>query len=183
VARVEPITVDVQPARDADLARLPDEFFTDRFRRQRNGAGVLFVAWLRDEPVGDVYLWLEEAEEPPLRRNLPGVPLLTHLEVFPGYRNLGIGTRIIGVAERYLNDLGHQRAALAVRDDNHRAERLYRRLGYVDWGHGLLVCLADVACPGGRRGVAPETCHVLVREFDQNRPRLERTFSSSTRSG
>jgi ribosomal protein S18 acetylase RimI-like enzyme len=182
VARVEPISVDVQPARYADLARLSDMpdtgFFADRFERQKNGRGVLFIAWLHDEPVGDVYLWLEDAEESLLRKNLPGVALLTHLEVFPGYRDLGIGTRIIEVAERHLNGLGRRRAALAVRKDNERAARLYHRLGYTDWGHGLLVCFADVTCPGGRSGVAPELCHVLARELDDHNLRSARTLSS-----
>jgi GNAT superfamily N-acetyltransferase len=183
VARVEPISVDVQPARYADLARLSDtpdaRFFANRFERQNNDRGVLFIAWLDDEPVGDVYLWLEDAEEFLLRKNLPGVALLTHLEVFPGYRDLGIGTRIIEVVESHLNDLGHERAALAVREDNERAARLYRRLGYTDWGHGRLVCFADVMCPGGRPGVAPELCHVLVRQLDHNKSRVPRTLSSS----
>jgi GNAT superfamily N-acetyltransferase len=183
VARVEPISVDVQPARYADLARLSDtpdaRFFADRFERQKNDRGVLFIAWLNDEPVGDVYLWLEDAEEFLLRKNLPGVALLTHLEVFPGYRDLGIGTRIIKVVEGHLDDLGHARAALAVREDNERAARLYHRLGYADWGYGRLVCFADVMCPGGRPGVAPELCHVLVRQLDDNRPRSARTLSSS----
>ena len=75
--------------------------------------------------------------------------------------------------------VGFYRAALAVREDNERAARLYRRLGYTDWGHGRLVCFADVMCPGGRPGVAPELCHVLVRQFDYSSLRVPRTFSSS----
>ncbi len=183
MARVEPIRVDVQPARYADLAWLSDtpdaRFFVDRFERQQNDRGVLFIAWLHDEPVGDVYLWLEDAEELLLRKNLPGVPLLTHLEAFPGRRNLGVGTAIIKAVESHLNGLGHERAALAVREDNERAARLYRRLGYADWGHGRLICFADVTCPGGQPGVAPELCRVLVRQLGHNNLRAARTLSSS----
>lgn len=181
MAPVEPISVDVRQACYADLARLSDTpdagFFVERYERQKQDRGVLFIAWQGTEPVGDVYLWLEKAEESLLRWKLPGVALLTHLEVFPRYRNRGIGTTIIKEVEGYLNEIGCHRVALAVREDNVRAARLYQRLGYADWGHGKLVCFADVTCPGGRRDVAPETCHVMVRQLD-NKLRSERTFSS-----
>lgn len=183
MARVEPTSVDVRQACYADLARLSDTpdagFFVERYERQQNDRGVLFVAWLHGEPVGDVYLWLEPAEELLLRKKLPDVALLTHLEVFPRYRDLGIGTRIIEEVESHLVDHGHHRVALAVREDNVRAARLYQRLGYADWGHGRLVCFADVTCPGGRRDVAPEMCHVLVRDLEDHSLRPVRTLSSS----
>src|SRR5213078_2797357 len=86
----------VRPARSADLESFAAAlgghgFLTDRLNRQRNGRGVLFLAWLGCRPAGDVYLWLEEAEEWPIRRHLPGVALITHLEVDPALRNRGIG--------------------------------------------------------------------------------------------
>ena len=66
------------------------QLLDDRLRRQRQGRGMLFVAWLGNCLAGAVYLWLEEAEEPPITRHLPGVPLIMHLAVRPHLRNQGV---------------------------------------------------------------------------------------------
>ncbi|GLY39555.1 hypothetical protein Amsp01_055790 [Amycolatopsis sp. NBRC 101858] len=157
-------------ARSADLipfaTALGDAgFFRDRLTRQRNDQGVLFLAWVRARPAGAVYLWLEEAEEPPIRRHLPGVALLTHLQVLPELRNRGVGAALVGAVEAHLLELGHERVALAVRTDNPAAARLYRRLGYRDWGHGTVICYAQLALPNGGVLEVPERCHVLVKDL------------------
>jgi GNAT superfamily N-acetyltransferase len=132
------VTVEIRWATASDLPALVDamqqaEFFTDRLARQAMGNGVLLVAWLGRRPVGNVYLWLESAEERELREHLPDVPLITHLEVLPDHRNRRIGTSILEEAERLLRARGHARVALGVDVENHRAARLYERLGYCEW--------------------------------------------------
>ncbi|WP_328450941.1 GNAT family N-acetyltransferase [Amycolatopsis sp. NBC_00438] len=179
----------VRSARSADLepfaAALGDrEFLIDRLNRQRKGLGVLFVAWLRCRPAGEVYLWLEEAEEHPIREHLPGVALLTHLQVHDELRNRGVGRTLAGAAERHLRENGHERVALAVRTDNPAATRLYRRLGYEDWGHGEVVCYARTTQPDGRVLHEPEQCYVLVKDLAPvtPAPRTEmRTIGASRR--
>jgi hypothetical protein len=71
--------VEIRPGSDADLDALvaslgERDFFTDRLAQQRRGGGVLLVAWLDGRPVGDGFLACEPADEPELRRQLPGVP-------------------------------------------------------------------------------------------------------------
>jgi ribosomal protein S18 acetylase RimI-like enzyme len=161
---------EVRPARSADLkpfaAALGDHgFLVDRFDRQRKGLGVLFVAWLGGRPAGAGYLWLEEAEEPPIRWYLPGVALLTHLEVPAGLRNRGVGRALVAAAEQHLVERGDERVALGVRTDNPAAARLYTRLGYRDWGHGEVVCFARTRSPDGQVRLEPEQCHVLVKDL------------------
>jgi ribosomal protein S18 acetylase RimI-like enzyme len=160
----------VRPARYADLARFAaalgeHDFLTDRFARQTKDLGVLFFAWLGSRPAGHVYLWLENAEEQPIRRHLPGVALLTHLQVHDELRKRGVGRSLVGAVEHHLADLGHERVALAVRTDNHDAARLYRELGYRDWGHGEVTCFAQRSLPGGGVLAEPEQCHVLVKDL------------------
>jgi ribosomal protein S18 acetylase RimI-like enzyme len=167
--------LDIRRARFEDVALLAgplgdEALFADRLDRQHAGHGVLFVAWASDLPVGVVYLWLQDAEEEPIRVHLPGVALLTHLEVRDDHRNLGIGTTLVRTVERFLRDDGHGRVALAVREDNADAARLYRRLGYRNWGHGDIVCLTAEWLPGEempRR--EPEICHVMVRQLGADR--------------
>jgi ribosomal protein S18 acetylase RimI-like enzyme len=167
--------LDIRRARFEDVALLAgplgdEALFVDRLDRQRAKLGILFVAWAGDLPVGVVYLWLQDAEEEPIREHLPGVALLTHLEVRDDHRNLGIGTTLVRTVERFLCDNDHRRVALAVREDNTAATRLYHRLGYRDWGYDPIVCFTAEWLPGEelpRR--EPEICHVMVRQLIDER--------------
>lgn len=157
----------IRPARPDDLGALAEalgqaEFFAEHLARQADGRGVILTAWQGGAPKGDVYLRFEPAEEPEIRDQLPDVPLLTHLEVVPGYRNRGIGTRLIRAAERYLRERGYRRVALAVEVTNTDAARLYKRLGYRDWSNPPVVCYAWLPDGRDRR---PEICYVLVKRL------------------
>ncbi|WP_103343394.1 GNAT family N-acetyltransferase [Amycolatopsis sp. CA-126428] len=160
----------VRPATSADLESfakvLRDRaFFDDRHKRQLNKDGVLFLGWLGSRPAGVVYLWMEEAEEQPIRDHLPHVPLIMNLEVHKDLRRNGVGTALVREAERHLLAKGHYRVALAVRTDNHDAARLYDDLGYRDWGHDKVTCLAAVTSPDGTVVSEKEVCHVLVKDL------------------
>jgi GNAT superfamily N-acetyltransferase len=148
--------VEIRAGSDADLAALvavlgQRRFFTDRLACQHAGRGVLLVAWLDGRPVGDVFLACEPADEPQVRRQLPGVPRLTHLEVLGPLQRRGVGTALIRAAEEVARRLGHARIVLAVGLDNPDARRLYERLGYVDWRHGAVVVSWQERDREGRR--------------------------------
>ncbi|ANZ39523.1 hypothetical protein BBK82_29220 [Lentzea guizhouensis] len=155
----------IRPARPEDLGSLAerlgqDRYFADRLDRQSEGRGVLLTAWLDDLVIGNVYLWLEEAEEPEIRAHLPGTPLVTHLEIHRDHRRQGVGTSLIGEAERLLADRGHGEVALAVEVNNTAAAKLYLRLGYQDWGYSPVECYSP-ADENGHRDV--EICDVMVK--------------------
>jgi GNAT superfamily N-acetyltransferase len=163
------MTVEIRPASQADLDALvavlgQRDWFTERLARQRRGDGMLLVAWFGGHPAGDVYLAYEAAEESSVRRHLPGVPWLAHLEVLGPLQRRGIGTALVGAGEDAARRLGHRRIALAVGVDNPGARRLYERLGYADWGQGTIVEhwqeLHD-----GRPVAVSETCDVLVKDL------------------
>jgi GNAT superfamily N-acetyltransferase len=164
--------VEIRPGSEADLAalvavlgQLPDDFFTDRLARQQDGRGVLLVAWLDDRPVGDVYLALEPADVPQVRRHLPGVPQLIHLEVVGPLQRRGIGTALLHAAEDTARRLGYEQITLAVGVDNPGARRLYERLGYVDWRHGTIVASWQERDRDGPPVTVSETCDVLVKRL------------------
>lgn len=159
--------VRIRPAEPTDLAALVEEldqrlYFTDRLARQASGRGVLLTAWRDRRPIGDVYLWLEEAEERPIREHLPDTPLLTHLEVHRDYRNRGTGTDLVGAAEKELANCGFAKVALAVEIGNHDAKRLYHRLGYEEWEHSTVECLA---LDDGTRSRRTEVCRIMVKRL------------------
>ncbi|MFI0418487.1 GNAT family N-acetyltransferase [Spongiactinospora sp. 9N601] len=130
----------IRPAIYTDLTPLiryfgQADFFFERFHRQRRGRGVLLIALRGGDVVGNVYLWWEPAEELELRERLPGVPVITHLEVRADQRNRGVGTALLAEGERILAQRGHHRVALGVGLANTDARRLYARLDYVEWDH------------------------------------------------
>jgi GNAT superfamily N-acetyltransferase len=159
----------VRMAAAADLGPLTRSLgdtaaYTDWLRRQHAKRGELLVAFLHGRPVGAIYLWLEDADEPELRRHLPGVPLLRHLRVSGPRQRQRIGTTLIGVAERRLRALGHTEVALAVDVANVDAARLYARLGYRDWHLGRISC-SPLAMTNGNG--PKDICSVLVKTLDQ----------------
>jgi GNAT superfamily N-acetyltransferase len=161
---------EVRPASDAELATLvaalgERHWFSDRLARQRRGAGVLLVAWLEGRPVGEVFLEVEPAEEPEVRRHLPEVPRLDHLEVPGPFQGRGIGTALVRAAEDRARQLGYQQIALGVALDNPKARRLYERLGYADWGHGTVVGTWVEHPDDGPPVTLSEVCDVLVKRL------------------
>jgi GNAT superfamily N-acetyltransferase len=160
--------VKIRPAEDDDVDDLvgalgQQHFFAERLRRQRQGRGLLLVAWHKSEPVGDVYLSWECAEEPEIRNLLPDVPLLIHLEVHPVRRNQGIGTTLLGEAERLLSERGHRQVALGVGVDNERAVRLYTRLGFKEWSHPPVRTWYEQYLDNGQSVRHAEICRIFVK--------------------
>jgi GNAT superfamily N-acetyltransferase len=161
---------EVRSASDADLATLvavlgERRWFIDRLARQQRGGGVLLVAWLEGRPVGEVFLECEPATEPEVRRQLPGVPRLDHLEVLGPLWGQGIGTALIRAAEDSARQLGYERIALAVGVDNLKARRLYERLGYGDWGHGTVVGTWVEHPDDGPPVTLSEVCDMLIKRL------------------
>jgi GNAT superfamily N-acetyltransferase len=162
--------VEIRSGSDADLDALvavlgQRHYFTDHLARQQDGRGVLLVAWLAGRPVGNGSLSWEPADHPEIRRHLPGVPELGHLEVIGPLWGQGIGTALIRAAEATARQFGHDRLILAVGVDNPNARRLYERLGYVDWNYGTIVGTWVERDHDGPPVTLSETCHVLVKRL------------------
>lgn len=161
----------IEPCDEADLPRLTESLGNERFlarrlRLARRGHGILLAARLDGVPVGFVYLWLAPAEEPEVRRWLPDVPILNRLYVGSGHRRRGIGRAIIEEAARRLRAAGHKQVALGVGPDNHSARRLYERLGFRDWGYGMIIGRAEADLGSGRTDRRRETFTILVKDLE-----------------
>jgi GNAT superfamily N-acetyltransferase len=162
--------LEIRRASDDDLATLVAKlgerhWFADRLARQQRGGGVLLVAWLEDRPVGEVFLECEPANEPEVRRHLPDVPQLDHLEVPGPFQGRGIGTALVRAAEDTARQFGHEQLALGVGLDNPKARRLYERLGYVDWGHGTVVGTWVEYPDDGPPVTLSEVCDMLIKRL------------------
>lgn len=158
----------IRAARDEDLPALIRQlgqrhYFTERLLRQRHNRGRLFVALIAAQPVGVIYASVEKADEPELRLHLPAVPLLQHLEVRDGFRNQGIGKRLIASAEQFLIGLQYRQVALGVALDNDDAIRLYRLLGYREWELSPTTTFREHHDADGRVHKEREDCRIFVK--------------------
>ena len=132
------VGVEVRVAEPDDIDQLAralgpkhHEYFRSRLPRQLRGRGEILVAFRDAHPAGAVFVSWEAADEPAVRRHLPGVPTIFHLHVAPAHRRKGVATSLIRHAEQRLRRRGHRRVLLGVDTSNQPARRLYQRLGYV----------------------------------------------------
>lgn len=139
-------------------------YFIRQLQRQAMGHGKLLVAWTDfTTPVGTIYLWLAPAQEPELRAELSGVPLLTDLEVLPAYRRRGIATRLVKEAEALA--LPHNpQLALGVSPDRRELHRFWRERNYHTWRLWLRTT-KDIYRGDGSVDLEDDYCHILVKDL------------------
>ena len=98
-------------------------WFEEAFRRQQRDETKLLVAEANGFPVGQVLVdFTSRAPE--------SVGVLSALRVLPCFQNLGIGSRLLGAAERVLRERRLAVSEIGACTHNVGARRLYERLGY-----------------------------------------------------
>ena len=127
-----------------DLAGLLDAALDDsdarhhqeRYALQQTGAALYLLAWRGSELAGRCTVLLT-SKYAGVRQLLGCFPEINALEARPPGQ--GAGSRLIASAEATARDRGATVIGLAVEPGNDSARRLYERLGYRDWNHGLLI--------------------------------------------
>lgn len=140
-----------------------------RHARQEAGESTYLIPWLDGRPVGHAEVRWTGCRAPEVRAAQPGCPEINGLFVWPeSLRSRGIGTALVGAAERLGRERGTGVMGLGVGDDNPRAAALYARLGYrstvayVDrWAY------LDAA---GVRHERADACAFLVKELAASGP-------------
>lgn len=145
-------------------------FHAQRFDEQRAGRSTYLVAWDGPVPVGHLNLRWPGPAIPSVARVLRRCPEINALGVSPEERrSQGIGTALIGEAERWVAERGSPRVCLAVAVENAGAARLYDRLGYRDWGRGTVVSSWSYRDEAGRPVVEREVVRYLVKPLTPTR--------------
>jgi len=161
----------VRPVRANELPLLATDevhfgLLRNRLNRRDAGNGELLGAWIGDVAVGHIFIWTDEAEEPEIRDNLVGLPLIMNLWVDEPFRNRGIGTRLVHSAEVWLRERGHRKVALGVSPHNREAVRLYLRLFYDPWRYGdIKTEYEEFHDDGTSAGRVFEVCAVYVKDL------------------
>jgi GNAT superfamily N-acetyltransferase len=132
--------------RERDVASLARQFSSGdsrvhafRYARQQDGRSVYLIAWVGEVLVGHLDLWWQAAEDAPsAQQYLVECSELNGITVLPEHQSQGIGTRLIAAAERMARERGSREMCVGVDIENTRARSLYERLGYRDWGHGVV---------------------------------------------
>ena len=98
----------------------------------RIGRRILLLAEIEDRVVGQIFVQLEGLK-PGISNNQPTAYLYS-FRVREGYRNRGIGSKLIQTAEEIVRLKGFERTVISVAKDNLAAKKLYERLGYAVFG-------------------------------------------------
>jgi GNAT superfamily N-acetyltransferase len=99
----------------------------DRYRRQVSDEdAACFVAVAEDEPIG----YVSGRLEPPNLYRLANGAVLGSLYVRPGYRNRGVGERLVDAFLAWVRTKGVDRVMVTAFASNHGALRFYERVGF-----------------------------------------------------
>ncbi len=128
---------------------------------QGAGLATYLVVWRGDEAAGRCTV-LAASKYDKVRQLVGAFPEMNALEARP--RGQGTGTKLIGCAERTAKERGAAMIGLAVAVSNDGAHRLYQRLRYHDWGHGLVPDRWDETDSAGRvLRTNADPCHYLTK--------------------
>ena len=136
--------IDIRPCRDGDADLLEEvatspgtsRFHHRRLARQVAGEAVYLIAWLEGSPIGNLCLILAGPDNDEVASKLVAGPEINAFDVYPDWRDRGVGSALIAAAERMARERGDLGVVLGVEVSNDAARRLYERLGYRDWGRG-----------------------------------------------
>jgi GNAT superfamily N-acetyltransferase len=128
---------------------------------QEAGLATYLVAWHGGELAGRCTV-LAASKYDKVRQLLGAFPEMNALEARPPGQ--GTGTKMIACAERTAIEHGAAMIGLAVAVSNDGAHRLYQRLGYHDWGHGLVLDHWDETDSAGTvLKTNADPCHYLTK--------------------
>ena len=133
---IDRTAVQIRHATDADLPALEWDGEYSHYRHMyehamedaKRGNRVLLVAEVEGAVIGQIFLFFR----PSWSRHFPNeqAGYLHSFRVKPQFRNMGIGTALVGQAESILIERGLHRSVISVAKTNHDAVRLYKNLGY-----------------------------------------------------
>lgn len=140
-------------------------FHEDKIADQESGNSIWLIAWKEGLPVGHLQLRFNGAREKEIRKHIENCPHIESVGVKEGSRRQGIGTALVLKAEKLVQARGFKQAGMAVgATDNPDTKRLYEKLGFKQWQHGVFSSSWNVI-KNGKTQKEIELCTYLVKNF------------------
>jgi len=161
------LTLEIKPAEASQLDVLehkfdPDTLSKNHYRRyevQKQGEGIYLIAWHDHTPIGHFLLRWSGPQDAHVMKYMD-VTKTAYLEAgatHVDYQRKGVATALIREAERLAKAHGCTQIGLKVGStDNPGAKRLYKNLGYVDWGQGEFLISWQYIDSNGNAGTESE---------------------------
>lgn len=108
------------------------KLFRRAYLEQRNGTRLMLVMDFNGYPIARLFIQFISADG--IIADGKNKGYIYSFTVLEHFRNLGIGTRMLAIAEAILRKRGYQVAIISVAKDNTRALKLYKRQGYRTYG-------------------------------------------------
>jgi GNAT superfamily N-acetyltransferase len=157
--------VDMEMLRQADVAPLDMRHHEERWAWQQRREAVYLLAWRGTQVVGRGTLLLQ-SRYPEVQSVLPELAEMNALQARP--QGEGTGTALILAGEHEARKRSVPIAGLAVEVRNAGARRLYERLGYTMWAHGLVIDRwTERGNDGQVLGEHADECFYLTKRLDR----------------
>jgi ribosomal protein S18 acetylase RimI-like enzyme len=154
---------DIETLRQSDISPRDLLHHEERWAWQLRKKAVYLLAWRGAKVVGRATLLLR-SRYPEVRSVHPELAEINALEARP--QGEGIGTALILAAEQEARHRSAPVTGLAVDITNDRAQRLYERLGYAIWAHGLVIDRwMQRANDGKALGEQADECFYLTKQL------------------
>ena len=175
---------EIRPIRRADVPAIAKALPAAPYRThendldwQRTGAITELVAWDEAFAVGAGFIHWLGPRDPQIAELLPDCPEIFRLEVVQAYRSKGIGAALVRRLEALARARGLARIGLGVGMANHRARRLYERLGYRPAAAPAYVDRCTRPGPDGEPITSEEPCIYMTKDLT---PRIPESLVSLT---
>lgn len=126
-----PLNISIRPCVEEDLHNFEwyglffdqREIFQRTFEKYQKGQMMMFAAEVNSYPVGRI--WVDV-----MQKRWESVGIMQGLQVIPYLQNLGIGSHLIKVAEKFIKSQNLHVSEIGIDQTNYDARRLFDRLSY-----------------------------------------------------
>lgn len=145
--------LEIRPARASDANMLhesmPSSINKAQLAEQEKCDTTFLLALDGDELVGRLVIRWAGTKDDEIHELVPNTPNISLVRTREDQRRRGVGASLMQSAENLARAQGYEQVGLGVALDNEAARRLYQRLGYEDWGHGMYEHTRQMHDPNG----------------------------------
>lgn len=132
----EALAIVIRKVHETDLTALEWEgeykhfrrLYQQAYRESLVGKRILLLAEVEDQVIGQLFIHLHSRWYAHFKPD--NAAYLHSFRVRPGYREQGVGARLLNTAEERLLEISYNRSVISVAKENPRALRMYEGNGY-----------------------------------------------------